>query len=154
MNMDLLHNAPFWSALSSLVIAQALKPLINMASGRGWDRHMFITTGGMPSSHTSTVTAMTMSLAMTEGIGSSIFVVALVFSLIIMNDAMNVRLETGKQAKVLNEWSQILSELHKNGPFAVQNFKTMVGHSMFQVLVGFILGIAVGFTTTYLMVYV
>ena len=60
-----------------------------------------------------------------------------------MNDATNVRLETGKQAKIINEWSEYLAEIFHNGPFSEQNLKTMIGHSSLQVFAGALLGIIV-----------
>ena len=68
-----------------------------------------------------------------------------------MSDATNVRYETGKQAELLNQWSELLSEIHKNGPFSPQNLKTMIGHSGLQVAAGLVLGLAVGTASTLLM---
>ena len=144
-----MENYAFWSALAGLLAAQILKPLLSLIVRKGWNWRLLFTTGGMPSSHTSTVIAMTSSIAITEGFSSPLFTICLVFSLIIMSDAMNVRYETGKQAEILNEWSEIFSEMHKNGPFSPQNFKTMVGHSAFQVLAGLGLGLVTGIGTTY-----
>ena len=71
--------------------------------------------------------------------------------MIIMNDAMNVRLETGKQAQLLNEWSEVLEELFSDKMFSRQHFKTMVGHTIVQVFWGLILGVAIGIGVFYLM---
>ena len=134
------------AAIAGLVSAQLLKPLISILSGNGFRLYLFITTGGMPSSHTSAVIALTTSVAMTEGLGSPLFAICVVISLIIMNDATNVRLETGKQAKLLNEWSEIFAA-HESG-ISPQNLKTMIGHSAKQVLAGLALGIIVGAVVT------
>ena len=82
---------------------------------------------------------------------SPLFAFAVIFSLITMSDATNVRYETGKQAELLNQWSELLSEIHKNGPFSPQNLKTMIGHSGLQVAAGLVLGLAVGTASTLLM---
>ena len=66
-----------------------------------------------------------------------------------MHDAMNIRMEAGKQAKVINEWSEILSKMHKDGPFEPTNLKTLLGHSFAQVLGGIILGLIVGLSSAY-----
>ena len=94
---------------------------------------------------------MTVSIAITEGISDPLFAFAVIFSLITMSDATNVRYETGKQAELLNQWSELLSEIHKNGPFSPQNLKTMIGHSGLQVAAGLVLGLVVGGISTYLM---
>lgn len=143
---DLLGNTALIAAIAGLVSAQLLKPLISIATGGGFRLYLFITTGGMPSSHTSAVVALTTSVAITEGLGSPLFAICVIISLIIMNDATNVRLETGKQAKLLNEWSEIFAA-HESG-ISPQNLKTMIGHSAKQVLAGLALGIIVGAAVT------
>ncbi len=148
---ELFGNVVLWSAVIGLVSAQILKPIIHLVNRKGWDWRLILTTGGMPSSHTSAVIAMTVSIAMTEGLDSPLFAFAVIFSLITMSDATNVRYETGKQAELLNQWSELLSEIHKNGPFSPQNLKTMVGHSGLQVTAGLVLGAIAGSVSTILM---
>ena len=143
-----MENTALWAALAGLVSAQLLKPLISILTGQGFRPYLFITTGGMPSSHTSAVSALTISIAMTEGLDSSIFAICII-SLVIMNDATNVRLETGKQAKLLNEWSEIFSK--ESLQISPQNLKTMIGHSTAQVLGGLIIGLTVGSVLTLLL---
>ncbi len=142
----LLDNTALIAAISGLVAAQLLKPLINVLMGKGFRPYHFITTGGMPSSHTSAVIALTTSVGIKEGFDSSLFAICCIISLIIMNDATNVRLETGKQAKILNEWSEIFAL--KDTGISPQNLKTMIGHSVWQVLAGLLLGIVVGTVVT------
>lgn len=148
---ELFGNTVLWSAVIGLVSAQILKPIIHLVHRKGWDWRLILTTGGMPSSHTSAVTSMTVSIAMTEGLGSPLFAFSVIFSLITMSDATNVRYETGKQAELLNQWSELLSEIHKNGPFSPQNLKTMIGHSGLQVAAGLVLGAITGSVSTILM---
>lgn len=148
MNNDILSNAPLVSAFFAWLIAQIVKPFISMITTREFNAHMLLSTGGMPSSHTSTVIALTTSVGMLEGVGSVHFAICIVFSIIVLHDAMNIRLEAGKQAEVINEWSRILSEIHKDGPFTPENLKTMLGHSFSQVLGGLVLGIIVGIVGT------
>ena len=57
--------------------------------------------------------------------------------------------EMAEQAELLNEWSEFLSEIHKNGPFSPIAMKTMVGHSATQVFAGALLGIITGAVFTY-----
>ena len=88
---------------------------------------------------------------MTSGLGSVAFAICFVFSFIVMHDAMNIRLEAGKQAEVINEWSKILSQIHQDGVFAPTNLKTLLGHSFAQVIGGIIHGLVVGILVTKLM---
>ncbi len=149
----LLDNIPLLSAAFAFVLAQFLKPVISLYLGNGWKWRYLTTTGGMPSSHSAAAAALTVSVGMTRGISSTEFAICVFLSLVIMNDAMNVRYETGKQAEVLNRWSEILSALHTNGQFSPTSFKTMIGHSAIQVIAGAILGLGVGSLHTYLRVF-
>lgn len=145
----LFGNTPLWAAFIAFVLAQAIKLFTGLLDGKGWNMRMLTTTGGMPSSHSATMAALTVSIAMVEGLGSHLFAISFVASLIIMNDAMNVRYETGKQAEIINKWSELLSEIHKNGAFSPENLKTMIGHSSLQVAAGALLGLITGSVFTY-----
>ncbi len=142
--MDLPISLPLLSAIISTVSAQILKPLIALASKEEISSHMLFSTGGMPSSHTAGVTALTTSVGILTGIDSIYFAICFVFSIIVIHDSLNIRLEAGKHAKVINEWSEILSNMHKGGPFEPTNLKTFLGHSFSQVLGGFLLGLIIG----------
>ena len=144
MNNNLLANIPLIAAVCAVVTAQLLKPLFSVLSGHGFSYHQFLTTGGMPSSHTAGVIALTSSIGAIYGVGSVYFAISFVFSIIVMHDAMNIRMEAGKQAEVINEWSEILSSMHKDGPFKKTNLKTFLGHSFAQVLAGLIHGLVIG----------
>ena len=152
LNNDRLHNAPLISAFVACLAAQVLKPFIAVIMGYKFDRHMFVTTGGMPSSHSATVTALTASIAITQGVGSVAFAVSLVFAFIVMHDAMGIRQEAGKQAEVINEWSKILSDIHEDGVFSQEHLKPMLGHSFSQVVAGLVFGLLVGIGCTYLII--
>ena len=148
MNNDLFGNAPFLSAALSFFLAQLLKPFILAFFERHFDWHLLISTGGMPSSHTAGVIALVTSIALTEGIGTVYFAIAITFAAVVIHDAMGIRRAAGKQAEVINEWSRILSDLYQEGQFTPENLKTMLGHSFSQVLGGIFLGLIVGLSVT------
>jgi len=144
----ILSNRPLLAATLAMLSAQFLKPFILWAVEKDFDFHLFFTTGGMPSSHTATVVALTTSIAITEGVQSILFAIAFVFSSITIHDAMGIRRAAGKQAEVINEWSRILSKVHQDGQFTPENLKTMLGHSFVQVLAGTIMGLVYGYIFT------
>ncbi|MDD3904368.1 MAG: divergent PAP2 family protein [Sphaerochaeta sp.] len=148
MNNDILHNAPFIAAASSVFIAQFLKPFINAIFEHKFDWKLLHSTGSMPSSHTAGVIALVTSISLTYGVGSVYFAIAITFAMIVIHDAMGVRREAGKQAEVINEWSRLLSDIHREGEFTPENLKTMLGHSFSQVLGGALLGLIIGLITT------
>lgn len=144
----LFINRPLISAVVAMLIAQIAKPLVGFTVDRKFNWRLLFTTGGMPSSHTATVVALTTSIYMTEGIHSLAFAISFVFASIIVHDAMGIRRAAGKQAEVINEWSRILSSLHEEGQFTIENLKTMLGHNLLQVAFGTILGLVIAFIFT------
>jgi len=146
MNNDILNSAPFMSAIISLVLAQAIKPAIAVYTGKKFEKRLFWTTGGMPSSHSATVCALTTSIGMTYGIGTVYFAISFFLALITMHDAIGIRQQAGKQAEVINEWSTILAKMSSD--FSQEHLKTMLGHSFTQVFGGGVFGIVIAVITT------
>ena len=134
---DMVHNeilmAPFWA----WVIAQILKTLIHMWVTKSFVPERMIGDGGMPSSHSALVCSLFVGTARLEGLSSPLFAIAFVLAAIVMYDAMGVRLETGKQAQVLNRLMKDLKEPETKE----LRLKEMVGHTPFQVLSGALLGV-------------
>lgn len=143
MNNYILLNPVFWSVLVSMGMAQLAKCFFEARINHHFSFRPFITNGGMPSSHSSSVAALANAIGLTEGYGSTIFIFSLLFAFIVFNDATNVRLETGKQAQTLNRWSKIFSDMFSRDGFQEEHLKTLVGHTKLQVLWGMIIGIIV-----------
>lgn len=122
--------------------AQVLKTIIHGLVNHKMDWTRLFGDGGMPSGHSATVTAMAVRSAMLYGLGSFEFAVTLMLAIIVMHDAMGVRLETGKQAKVINEIALLMQELGQD----ITNedkLKEFVGHTPTQVVAGAVLGACV-----------
>jgi acid phosphatase family membrane protein YuiD len=146
---SLLENMIFLSTASSLFIAQLLKMIIFiMGRKRKNFREVIETamwrTGGMPSSHSAVVCALTTSVAFVEGIASNLFVFSFWFALVVLRDALGVRRAAGLQAKAINNLGRQSSE--KWG-VDFHPVKEIQGHSPLEVVVGGFLGIfiAAGF---------
>ncbi|MDD2297548.1 MAG: divergent PAP2 family protein [Sphaerochaetaceae bacterium] len=141
-------NRPLVAALIAAFITQFLKPFLLWPFEKKFHAELFISTGGMPSSHTAMVVALSTSILIIEGVQSLAFAIALTFSLIVIHDAMGIRRAAGKQAEVINEWSRILTQIHEAGQFNPENLKTMLGHSFMQVLGGTVIGLLCGYIST------
>lgn len=148
MNNNLLANSAFISAMLAFLIAQLLKPFVNVLFERRFVWHLLFSTGGMPSSHTAGVVALVTSIGLSYGVGTVYFAISATFASITIHDAMGIRRAAGKQAEVINEWSRILSDIHNEGQFTPENLKTMLGHSFSQILGGTILGLVIGLLVT------
>lgn len=128
-------------ALLSWMIAQILKFFINLITLKRVDLERFIGSGGMPSSHSATVTSLTMSIGLNEGISSPFFAIALILTLIVTYDASGVRRAAGEHAKMIN---RIVEELEENNmEVADEHLKELLGHSKIEVLAGAVLGIII-----------
>jgi acid phosphatase family membrane protein YuiD len=140
-----IENPVFLSAVSSLFLAQLIKTIIFLLRARLKNPKDTIEiliwrTGGMPSSHSALVSAVSSSIAFVEGIDTNLFIVTLMFALIIIRDALGVRRSSGIQARVLNWLGRHVSEKLKIDFHPV---KEVIGHSPLEVAVGVLLGIII-----------
>ncbi|KAF2285719.1 hypothetical protein GH714_007378 [Hevea brasiliensis] len=95
-----------------------------------WDSRRMLGSGGMPSSHTATVTALAVAIGLQEGTGAPTFAIALVLACVVMYDATGVRLHAGRQAELLN---QIVCELPPDHPVSnVRPLRDSLGHTPLQ----------------------
>ena len=152
MNMwdELLGNQLLVSAVLVWVVAQGLKTLIDFALNKSFNKERLVGSGGMPSSHSATVCGLTTAAVIKYGVGSFEFAISFVLSMIVMYDAIGVRRETGKQAKLLNS---ILMEnpLKLSAEVLQERLKEYVGHTPLQVVAGALLGVflAIGISGFY-----
>ncbi len=93
--------------------------------------------GGMPSAHSATVVAMTTIIGLKDGIDSGLFGLAVLFSLIVMYDAMKVRRSSGEQGLAIHA-------LIKESKSKVKLPRVAKGHSPLEVVFGVILGLVIG----------
>jgi len=132
-----LKNLPLWSAIVAWAIAQLIKIIIALCKTKRINLSLVVSSGGMPSSHTAFVTAMSVTIGMTEGFGSPLFAMSAVLSLVVMYDASGVRRAAGKQAEVIN---MIVESIENTGVKLDKKLKELLGHSPIEVAVGAVLG--------------
>ena len=138
--LQLVSNKILIGSLSAWVVAQVLKTILYAAINKTFDIKRLFGDGGMPSGHSATVTSMAISCGLVYGFDSGIFAIAAIVAIIVMHDATGVRLETGKQAKIINELVEHLKD--KRIPDE-EKLKEFVGHTPLQVLCGALLGVIV-----------
>lgn len=132
--------------LLSVGVAWMAAQIIKIFTGYFQDEHINIKkllfgTGGMPSSHSATVVALMVSVVIKEGTSGFNFAVSCLLAIIVMSDAVGVRYETGKQAKLLNK---MVEELFSSSPENVnEKLKELIGHTPLQVFMGALLGVIV-----------
>jgi hypothetical protein len=121
-----------------LISSQALKLLTDGIKGNFDLHNLFVSYGGMPSAHTAFAVSITTLAGLNLGLESPIFAVSLVFTLLIMRDAVAFRGLLGKQAKVFNRLIKKMPEAEKKD---IPLFRERMGHSILEVTAGAIWGI-------------
>lgn len=140
----ILSNAPLIAGIGSWMVAQILKTIIFFIMNGYVDFSRLVGDGGMPSGHSATVTALATSCAIRYGFDSSAFAVSAVLAVVVMHDAMGVRLESGKHAKAINE----LVDLLDADVLPEVKLKEFLGHTPTQVVAGTIIGLIIGMAVT------
>ncbi|XP_058101268.1 uncharacterized protein LOC131245681 [Magnolia sinica] len=136
-------NFPLICAFLAFALAQFLKLFTTWFKEKRWDSKRLLGSGGMPSSHSATVTALATAIGLHEGTGGSSFALAVILAAIVMYDASGVRLHAGRHAELLN---QIVCELPEEHPLSnVRPLREPLGHTPLQVVAGAILGCIVSF---------
>ena len=149
--METFLNFPLLASLAAIFFAQFVKVPITYIATRKIDWSLITSTGGMPSSHSAAVTALTTAVAFETGLGSPLFAVSAIFAIIVMFDATGVRFQAGQQAIMINQmrvdfqvfvnqskgWSQ------KKNEEKIEELKTLLGHKPSEVFMGALTGIAI-----------
>ena len=137
----LLQNRILIAAGIAWAVSQISKTILHTIINGKLDWSRLKGDGGMPSSHSASVTALAVATGMVCGIDSPFFAIAVVFAAITCHDAMNSRREIGKHSVVLNE---LIKKIEQEEPFEVV-LKEFVGHTPLQVLIGMLVGGIIAF---------
>ena len=129
-------------ALFAWFLAQLIKVILDLFLLRRFDARRFVSSGGMPSSHSAMVVACTAAIGKLYGTDSAFFALSAVFSAVVMYDACNVRRSAGDTAKLVN---QLLAHVERlTAEDFAEDLKEVMGHTPLQVLMGALLGLAIG----------
>lgn len=136
----ILKNRILIAGCVAWLLSQIAKLVIHLIIHKRlvWER--LLGDGGMPSSHSATVTAVAVTAGLRCGWDSPIFAVAAVLAMIVMHDAMGVRQETGKQARVINDMVELINSMGRGELTLEETLKEFVGHTRRQVIVGAVFG--------------
>jgi acid phosphatase family membrane protein YuiD len=122
------------TAASAQVLCQLFKFVFySIKEGRIAPRY-FVSPGGVPSAHSTFVTALSVAVGMRSGFFSDIFAVCFVFAAIVIYDAFRLRGAVEEHAKLLNR----LTARHFPGDYGV--LPEMVGHNLPEIFAGIAAG--------------
>ncbi len=130
--MYFLQKYPIIIPFIAILLAETIKVIIDIAHKRKKVR--FINPGGMPSGHSAFVSALVVTVAYREGVDSTMFMISAVVALIVMYDAITIRYESGRHAKMINKLKP------------KSNLEESLGHTFWEVVIGAIFGGIVAFT--------
>jgi acid phosphatase family membrane protein YuiD len=135
----LLTNGILPCAAFSWLLAQVIKVLIDWRMTGTLHLSKIISNGGMPSAHTAATVSLALMIAFREGIGSTSFAISFILAIIVVNDAVGVRYQTGKQGKVINK---ILHKMLVEGePLTDETLHELIGHTPTEAFFGAVIGI-------------
>ncbi len=137
-------------AASAWLLAQSTKRLLNLL---GYNKRVFrdgesalFLSGGMPSGHSATVVALSMSIGLMEGFDTTTFAISGILAVIVMYDAMKVRYSSGVQGDTINS-------LIKEQKSHIAKVRVAHGHTPLEVVAGALVGAVVAsvvfFATTF-----
>ena len=129
-------------ALLAWFLAQLIKVILEAVMTRRLDARLFVSSGGMPSSHSALVVACTAAIGKLYGMNGPYFALAVILSAVVMYDACNVRRSAGDTARLVN---QLLAHVEKlTAEDFADDLREVMGHTPLQVLMGALLGLGVG----------
>jgi len=130
------------------VIGQFLKFPLDYLLNKRWNWGIIFSAGGLPSSHSSLVTAVSLTIGLQEGFDSPLFALAAAIAMIVVYDAAGVRRQAGMHAERIN---QIMKTFFESGQLPEKELKEMLGHSPFEVITGVALGVMISLLMTWMM---
>lgn len=134
------------ATLFAWVVAQTIKVTIGVIREKRFDFRWFIGTGGLPSTHAAGASCLASAVGLEYGFNSVYFALAACFALVVMFDAQGVRRATGKQARILN---RVMEDIYWQGKINENRLRELVGHTPFEVIMGFLLGVVIAILTHY-----
>ncbi|MFC1870423.1 divergent PAP2 family protein [Chloroflexota bacterium] len=123
-------------------VAQVIKVFVILIKEKRLDLRYFVSSGGMPSAHSATVCALATAVAIKDGMNSVTFSIAAILAIVVMYDAAGVRRAVSRQSIVLNRMLKEFREKRSRDEVE-HDFRVLIGHTPFQVIVGAILGAAI-----------
>jgi uncharacterized protein len=102
----------------------------------GWNIRYAMTHGHMPSAHSAFIVSLVTALGIYEGFGTGAFAVAVVLAIIVIDDAVRIRVHLGDQGRYLNMLIRQLNINEEQFP----RLKERIGHRVSEVIIGGILG--------------
>lgn len=136
----ILQNKALIAGLAAWLLAQLIKVPLDFFRTRRWNWALLLTTGGMPSSHSSLMTATTLAIGLYYGLDHPAFALGIAITMIVTYDAAGVRQQAGIHAQRINV---LFDELLHGHPISDKDLREVLGHTPLEVVGGILLGLIV-----------
>ncbi|MFA5013209.1 MAG: divergent PAP2 family protein [Candidatus Paceibacterota bacterium] len=140
-----LLNKALIASILAWFVAQTIKAVVLAVKDKKFRFNLYSLPGGFPSSHSATSIALASSVGMISGFDSAVFAVASILAFFIIYDARVIRAAAGKQAQSLNRIIESLDEEAED----VEKVKEVLGHTIFEIITGGLIGIIIAILTVY-----
>jgi len=141
MNMlAVFQNRALIAGVIAWLLAQVIKLPLDYLYSRKWNWALLLTTGGMPSSHSSLLTATSLSIGLYHGFDTPVFAIAVAITMVVVYDAAGVRRQAGIHAQRINV---LFDELLHGHMLNEKDLREVLGHTPLEVMGGILLGLIV-----------
>ena len=137
---EIFQNKALIAGVSAWLLAQIIKIPLDYLRTHKWNWALFFTSGGMPSSHSSLMTATTLAIALYHGFDHPAFALGVAITMIVTYDAAGVRQQAGMHAQRINV---LFEELLQGHPISDKDLREVLGHTPLEVTGGILLGLII-----------
>jgi len=138
--LAVFQNKALIAGLVAWLLAQAIKLPLDYMLYRRWNWALLLTTGGMPSSHSSLLTATSLGIGLYGGFDNPVFALAVAITMVVVYDAAGVRRQAGIHAQRINV---LFNELLHGHMLNEKDLREVLGHTPLEVMGGILLGLIV-----------
>ncbi len=135
------------------ILGQLIKVPVEYLRHKRWDWTLLLSAGGMPSSHSALMTAVTTSIGLNVGWGSPIFALAIAVTAITVYDATGVRRQAGFHAERINQIVRELLHTKKLEEEEVSYLREIIGHTPGEAIAGVVFGVTIALIVQWVMVW-
>lgn len=136
----IFQNKALIAGLIAWLLAQIIKLPLDYFRTRKWNWALLITTGGMPSSHSSLVTGTVFAIGLYQGFDDPLFALGVAITMIVTYDAAGVRRQAGIHAQRINV---LFNELLHGHIVSEKDLREVLGHTPLEVAGGILLGLII-----------
>lgn len=127
-------------ALTAWSLAQIVKVPLEYLHTRKWNWALLFRAGGMPSSHSALVTAVTHGIGLIYGFDTPAYALAFVTAMVVIYDATGIRRQAGKHAEIINA---MINDLASGHPLREEQLREVLGHTPMEALGGVLWGLGI-----------